>query len=45
MIALTTLFGALASEIQASTSPDPMNHLPRLAAERVRVEKLGTKDA
>ena len=45
MIALTTLFGALASEIQASTSPDPMNHLPRLTAKRVRVEKLGATDA
>jgi len=45
MIALTTLFGALATEIQASTRPDPMNHLRRLTADHVRVEKLGAKDA
>ena len=39
VVSLTTLFGALATEIQASPDPDPMNHLPRLNAAPVRVER------
>ncbi len=44
MISLTTLFGELAADVQASDGPDPMNHLPRMRTLPVRVEKRGTND-
>jgi predicted molibdopterin-dependent oxidoreductase YjgC len=44
MISLTTLFGELAAEIQASDRPDPMNHLPRLRTLPVRIEKRGSRN-
>ena len=39
VISLTTLFGELAAEVQASERPDPMNHLPRLRTLPIRIEK------
>jgi formate dehydrogenase alpha subunit len=44
MISLTTLFGELAAEIQASDRPDPMNHLPRLRTLPVRIEKRESRN-
>jgi predicted molibdopterin-dependent oxidoreductase YjgC len=43
MISLTTLFGELAADIQASDRPDPMNHLARLRTLPVRIEKRGVR--
>ncbi len=37
MASLTTLFGELAVEVDASDRPDPMNHIPRLNAVPVRI--------
>jgi formate dehydrogenase (NADP+) alpha subunit len=44
MISLTTLFGELAADIQASDRPDPMNHLPRLRTLPIRIEKQEARD-
>jgi formate dehydrogenase alpha subunit len=44
MISLTTLFGELATNIQASDQPDPMNHLSRLRTLPIRIEKRGTNE-
>jgi formate dehydrogenase alpha subunit len=44
MISLTTLFGELAANTQASERPDPMNHLPRLRTLPIRIQKRGTND-
>jgi len=44
MISLTTLFGELATNTQASEQPDPMNHLPRLRTLPIRIQKRGTND-
>ena len=38
LISATTLFGTLASSVDDSKDPDPMNHIPRLEATSVRVE-------
>ncbi|MBM3939319.1 MAG: 2Fe-2S iron-sulfur cluster binding domain-containing protein [SAR202 cluster bacterium] len=38
VVSLTTLFGELAVELEASTHPDPMNHVPRLEAVPARME-------
>ena len=35
---LTTLFGELATELDGSKHPDPMNHVARLNASPVRIE-------
>lgn len=37
VVSLTTLFGALAVEVDASDRPDPMNHIPRLNAAPARI--------
>ena len=37
VVSLTTLFGELAVEVDASDRPDPMNHIPRLNAVPVRI--------
>ena len=38
VVSATTLFGELASALDASEHPDPMNHVPRLEAAAVRIE-------
>ena len=38
VVSLTTLFGELAVETDASDRPDPMNHIPRLNAAPARIE-------
>jgi formate dehydrogenase alpha subunit len=38
VLALTTLFGELATELDGSEHPDPMNHVPRLDIMPVRIE-------
>ena len=38
VVSVTTLFGELASALDASEHPDPMNHVPRLEAAAVRIE-------
>jgi hypothetical protein len=38
IVSITTLFGELASALDASTHPDVMNHVPRLEVEPVRLE-------
>lgn len=45
MVSLTTLFGELATELQASERPDAMNHIPRLSTQLVRVEKRAARNA
>jgi predicted molibdopterin-dependent oxidoreductase YjgC len=45
MLSLTTLFGELATELQASDRPDAMNHIPRLSTQLVRVEKRSARNA
>jgi predicted molibdopterin-dependent oxidoreductase YjgC len=37
VVSLTTLFGELATSLDAADRPDPMNHIPRLNAVAVRV--------
>ncbi|MXY60427.1 MAG: hypothetical protein F4Y96_08400 [Chloroflexi bacterium] len=37
VVSLTTLFGELAVEVDASDRPDPMNHIPRLNAAPARI--------
>ena len=37
VVSLTTLFGELAVEVDASDRPDPMNHIPRLNAVPARI--------
>ncbi len=39
VVSLTSLFGALAVEADASADPDPMNRIPRLDARPVRIER------
>ena len=38
VVSVTTLFGDLATEVDAAEHPDPMNHLPRLNAVPAKVE-------
>ena len=38
VVSLTTLFGELATALDASEHPDPMNHVPRLEAAPARIE-------
>ncbi|MDA1035784.1 MAG: molybdopterin-dependent oxidoreductase [Chloroflexi bacterium] len=38
VVSLTTLFGELATDVQASERPDAMNHIPRLRAEPVQIK-------
>jgi len=40
VVSITTLFGELASELDASSHPDAMNHVPRLEVEPVRLESV-----
>ena len=40
VVSVTTLFGELASEMDASVHPDAMNHVPRLEVEPVRLEPV-----
>ena len=40
VVSLTTLFGELAVEVDASDRPDPMNHIPRLNAAPVRIAPI-----
>ncbi len=40
VVSLTTLFGELAVEVDASDRPDPMNHIARLNAVPVRIEPV-----
>ena len=39
VVSLTTLFGELAVQVDSSERPDPMNHIPRLNASPVKIER------
>jgi len=41
---LTTLFGVLAADVQASDRPDPMNHIARLRAGPVQIKSVEIKN-
>ena len=40
MVSMTTLFGELATRLQASEDPNPMARVPRLSVRPVRLEKV-----
>ena len=45
VVSLTTLFGELAVEVDASERPDPMNHIPRLNAAPARIAAAPAEEA
>ncbi len=45
VVSLTTLFGELAVEVDASERPDPMNHIPRLNAAPARIAAAQAEEA